>query len=1662
MMRLLSTRLATPLHLLRRHLRAAGCALMMTLAGAIASSAQTTQSTSLPVILADFNHDGLPDALVPSDNGPSATLAFGTTPYGTFSNPKGVTFPAACIGLFPNLSTGQLLVGDFNGDGFPDLFFTCGTSATGVMLGNGDGTFAAPVLIPGLSTVTGISLGDFDHDGKLDLAFIAAVPNSQTYGLFFYPGNGDGTFGSPTASVFGSATNFDPNETINGALALDINGDGYLDLLINGQLSDGTKTLSVFGNNKNGTFGTVAQTATVPSTTTVLGTGAAVRTFTITPANVYGSGLPDLIFSNSGTTPGVLVLKNTSTSTTYSFAAATTLTFTGFQGAQVGNFAGTAFSDLAIFNGTSSTVFANDGTGNFTANYATLSATSASALSAVADANADGYADIYTATSGTGGALQLAVNLVNGTATATSQPFFLGIGTKAVSATWPGNIDITGSTATGSQVVNGFPSVAAVTSSKNPSLLGDSVTFVASVAPAIPTQILPNPTGSITLQDNGANLASGTLDPTGRFAYTTTALTQGTHAITAVYAGDTYFAATTSQALSQVVNHAAAATPIITWATPAAITYGTPLSATQLNAAAADATGATIPGVFTYTPAAGTVLPAGLQNLSVLFTPTDTQSFLTATKTVQLNILKASPTVTLAVTSGGSAVTSLATGSVVTLTATASTSGPSQIRFCDASAPSCTDIHLLGTAQLVAGKAAVSFVPGVGSHTYKAILVATTNFVSVASAQSNLSVTGKFPSTTVIKQSGPAGNYTLTATTTGIAGGLVPTGSVSFLDTTNGNALLAGGTLGAATSALNFTLASTPATGNNPVSLYSADLNGDGKADLLSTDAFGNSITVLLGNGDGTFRAVARPQAAGYPDSVAIADFNSDGKLDLAVTSYYNGTVTVMSGNGDGTFGSGTTYTVGADARQAITGDFNGDGIVDLAISKDSSIQILLGNGDGTFTTGANVATTGSPNYQLATADLNGDGALDLVTTNESAGTLSVLLGKGDGTFTAAASPRTGVNPDNVVIGDFNGDGKPDIIAGGAYATSLTVLLGNGDGTFRAAASPSIGNPGGAISIGDFNHDGIADLAVINNTSTTLTILLGNGDGTFTSNQTLTPTAGSNFVTAVDLDGDGIPDLAASSYNNSVISILLTKLTQTTVATATSVNPLGPGTHQVIASYPGDTNFNASQSSPIALSGSQIIPTLTWTPAVPSIVYGTPLGTQQLNATATGVNGVSVPGTFTYTPAAGAILPVGQQALAVTFTPSDPTYIPASGTASIVVTIATPTLTWVTPANIAYGIPLSSAQLNATATGATGAALPGVFTYTPAAGTILTPGTQSLNVRFVPTDTVNYTVATGSVKLTVTGVTLASITPNMAILGDGDKTISLTGSGFVASSVVQLGSTAVATTYVNPTTLTAVIPAANFAKIGTFQLTVLDPSISLTSSALTFTVTASTPAVTLSGPTTTAPGSQPSLSFAINNPYPVALTAIFNLTFTPSVTPAVDDQAIQFANGQRTYTFVIPANSTAVPPILLQSGTVAGTITVPVILMAGGTNVTPANLQPVVINIPPAIPTVSTATLIRNGSQLSVVIHGFSNTREVTQATFHIVGVGGAQINTPDITAPVGTLFTGWFGSTVSAQYGSTFTYTQVFNVSDTAANVGSVQVTLTNSIGVSTVQTAQ
>ena len=353
-----------------------------------------------------------------------------------------------------------------------------------------------------------------------------------------------------------------------------------------------------------------------------------------------------------------------------------------------------------------------------------------------------------------------------------------------------------------------------------------------------------------------------------------------------------------------------------------------------------------------------------------------------------------------------------------------------------------------------------------------------------------------------------------------------------------------------AASSIRFVDASNPATNPFPQSVAIGDFNGDGKQDLAvpvySIFTLFSDLTILLGNGNGTFKAGPVVGVTGQNvNNVVAADFNGDGKLDLAISLPDANEIQVLLGNGDGSFSA--LSPVSADAIFKIaTGDFNRDGKPDLVLLNPgaSSVTILLGNGDGTFTEKTSIALSGA--QAVAVGDLNRDGISDLAVTNFSSDTVTILLGKGDGTFTqVAAQPATGIQPLSVAIGDFNGDKIPDLAVsnqnnGFPNLGTVTILLGNGKGGFKATAtSPQTGSIPETVAVADFNGDGKPDLVTANAGSNTISVLLGQGKGLF--GKALTFSAGKDPLCAVvgNFNGDTIPDLAIANNTTASMTILV-------------------------------------------------------------------------------------------------------------------------------------------------------------------------------------------------------------------------------------------------------------------------------------------------------------------------------------------------------------------------------------------------------------------------------------------------------------------------------------------------------------------------------------------
>jgi hypothetical protein len=534
--------------------------------------------------------------------------------------------------------------------------------------------------------------------------------------------------------------------------------------------------------------------------------------------------------------------------------------------------------------------------------------------------------------------------------------------------------------------------------------------------------------------------------------------------------------------------------------------------------------------------------------------------------------------------------------------------------------------------------------------------------------------------------------------------------------------------------------------------------------------------------------------------------------------------------------------------------------------------------------------------------------------------------------------------------------------------------------------------------------------------------------------------------------------------------------------TASLIVPsLSVGQHSITVRYNGDTNYIASSSATQTVTVSQIASATRLAVSAATIDAGQP---ETLTATIAGAASPTLSGVVTFfdgttsigTSNVTATATGGTAALALTTLATgarsltaryggDTNYTASvSGAQTVTVTATPQTITFPAIPNHVYGDP----PFALTATASSGLAVSYNVVGGPAtvsgstvtltgAGTVTVQATQPGNTVFAAATPVSQ-----SFIVTAPALTLASITPTIGIVGSGATTVTLTGTNFATTDTVQLNGTPIPSTLMSATSLMATLPASFFAAAGTGLITVADAASGTVTSAATFTVAAA-PQFVLSGPSTATSDAQPALTFTLSNPYPFPLAGALSLAFAPVASAGVtDDQTVQFATGGRTIDFSIPANSTATPAVQLQTGTIAGTATVTLAVTSAGVSVTPANLAPVVITIPAAVPTLMSAKTTQSGQTLTVAVVGFSNTREVTKAVFHFTSAAGSSIKDPDVTVDVTTVFAGWYGSTASDGYGSAFTYTQPFMLDSDVSVIAGVTVTLTNSVGVSVVLEAQ
>ena len=363
----------------------------------------------------------------------------------------------------------------------------------------------------------------------------------------------------------------------------------------------------------------------------------------------------------------------------------------------------------------------------------------------------------------------------------------------------------------------------------------------------------------------------------------------------------------------------------------------------------------------------------------------------------------------------------------------------------------------------------------------------------------------------------------------------------------------------------DFGLVTNAPVATEPSWLAVADLNGDGKLDVVAASLATNLLTVLTNDGHGglvfsSSLAVQTPQFC-----VVAADINGDGKPDLiAANTLVSNTLSVLTNDGRGGFVLSSTPVVGLEPVQVVAADINGDGKLDLmcANAADSTVSVLTNNGSGGFVLATNLPVGPAPEA-LAAADINGDGKLDLICANTGTNTLLVYTNNGSGGFVIASTNTVGSGPVSIQTVDLNGDGNAELVCGDANDGTLLVLTNNGASGFGIASTTTL--PVGpvlpdALAVADINGDGKRDMISADPADHKIWLLINS------------PTYEGNFIG----NGSGLSSLTASNITGVLPNSALAG-TYTNVVTFNGAHGTFSGAFS--GNGGGLTNLNASQLS---------------------------------------------------------------------------------------------------------------------------------------------------------------------------------------------------------------------------------------------------------------------------------------------------------------------------------------------------------------------------------------------------------------------------------------------------------------------------------------------------
>jgi hypothetical protein len=989
-----------------------------------------------------------------------------------------------------------------------------------------------------------------------------------------------------------------------------------------------------------------------------------------------------------------------------------------------------------------------------------------------------------------------------------------------------------------------------------------TTTVSVTVAKATPTISVAPTASGITYGQTLASstLSSGTASVAGTFTFATTSTAP--NAGTAAQGGTFTPSDTTNyNATTTTVNVTVAkATPTVTWATPSSITYGTALSATQLNASGS------VDGAIVYSPASGTTPSAGTQTLTATFTPTDTTNYNSvAATTVSLTVNKATPTITWATPSA------ITYGTPLSATQLNASSGSLGGTF--------TYSPVSGTT-LGAGTQTLSvgFVPD-----------DTTNYNSAAATTVSLTVNKATPTITWATPSAITYGTALSATqlnaSSGSVGGTFTYSPASGSTPTAGSQTLSVGFVPTDAANYNSVAATTVSLTVNKaaatVTLGGLSATYDGRSKSATATTNPGSLTVGL-TYDGS--ATAPTNAGSYAVVGTISDANYQGSASSTfVIAKATPTITWA-------IPSAITYGTALSAAQlnASSGSLGGTFTYSPASGSTPTA--------GTQTLSVGFVPTDAANYNsvaATTVSLTVKKATPTITwatpsaitygTALSATQLNASSGSLGGTFTYSPASGTtlGAGTQTLSVGFVPTDAA-NYNSVAATTVSLTVNKATPTITWATPSAISYGTALSATQLnassgglaGTFTYSPVSGTTPIAGTQTLSVGFVPDDAANYNSVAATTVSLTVNKAAAtVTLGGlsatyDGSSKSATATTNPGSLTV---GLTYDGSATA----PTNAGSYAVVGTI-SDANYQGSASSTFVIA--KATPTITW--ATPSaITYGTALSATQLNASSG-----SLGGTFTYSPVSGTTLGAGTQTLSVGFVPDDTTNYNsvAATTVSLTVNKATPTITWATPSAITYGTALSATQLNASS-----GSLGGSITYSPASGAILSVGTQTLNATFTPTDTANYNPASASVALSVAVAVPGSPTAIAVTTANGEATVTFTApsnpgssaiTGFTIRATAADGSIVTVNATGSPAKVTGLTPGKSYRFTVTANNSAGSSESSTTSDALTISLVNQT--ISFAAPADRVSNSG---SFALSATASSGLPVTFNLVSGPGL-----------------------------------------------------------------------------------------------------------------------------------------------------------------------------------